>query len=160
MAAPITEIRKPQLSEEEVKQQKLNDLKTLLAENETALAKMMEIASELNSIGILDAADHMLLAKDEIAKIALGQVSRKPVTNLLNTLLGATGALMKADPGQTSKLLNSAVAGMDAGSKYLKSEKKVTVMDLLKTLNDPDINRAIGFGLHFLRGMGKDLKED
>jgi uncharacterized protein YjgD (DUF1641 family) len=29
----------------------------------------------------------------------------------------------------------------------------------MKTLNDPDINRAIGFGVHFLKGMGKELKE-
>ena len=28
----------------------------------------------------------------------------------------------------------------------------------MKVLKDPDINRAIGFGLHFLKGMGKGLK--
>ncbi|MER2255210.1 MAG: DUF1641 domain-containing protein, partial [Priestia megaterium] len=26
-------------------------------------------------------------------------------------------------------------------------------------LNDPDVNRAIGFGLHFLKGMGKAWEE-
>ncbi len=28
----------------------------------------------------------------------------------------------------------------------------------MKVLKDPDINRAIGFGLHFLKGMGKGIK--
>ena len=28
----------------------------------------------------------------------------------------------------------------------------------MKVLKDPDINRAIGFGLHFLKGMGKRVK--
>ena len=30
----------------------------------------------------------------------------------------------------------------------------------MKVLKDPDINRAIGFGLHFLKGMGKGLQEE
>ncbi len=30
----------------------------------------------------------------------------------------------------------------------------------MKVLKDPDINRAIGFGLHFLKGMGKGLKDE
>jgi uncharacterized protein YjgD (DUF1641 family) len=28
---------------------------------------------------------------------------------------------------------------------------------LIKSLKDPDVNRAVKFGLHFLKGMGKGL---
>ena len=40
MAAPITEIQKQQLTEEQIKQQKLEKLTTLLANNEEALDKV------------------------------------------------------------------------------------------------------------------------
>lgn len=60
--------------------------------------------NELNDLGIFDAATSMLRAKEDIAKIALGQVSREPVTNLINTMMAAGGALTKADPEFTAKL--------------------------------------------------------
>ena len=43
MAAPIKMIQKQELTEEEVKQQKLDDLKELLANNEDALNQMFNI---------------------------------------------------------------------------------------------------------------------
>ncbi|MCM3180279.1 DUF1641 domain-containing protein [Cytobacillus horneckiae] len=159
MAAPITEIYR-EIDEEKIKQQKFDELKTLVSENEDTINNLFKILGELNDSGILQATNSMLKGKEEIAKIALGQVSREPVTNLINTLMGATAALMEADAEQTTKLIKSAMSGIDEGKSFLESEHKIGVMNLVKVLNDPDINRAIGFGIHFLRGMGKGLKED
>lgn len=53
MASPITEIQKETKTEEQLKAEKLEELKTLLAENEEAVAKTMSIMAELNSLGIL-----------------------------------------------------------------------------------------------------------
>ncbi|MGG3476103.1 DUF1641 domain-containing protein [Peribacillus frigoritolerans] len=158
MAAPITEIHNP-ITEEEIKQQKLEELKTLITDHEDALNNMFKIVNELNDSGVFEAATSMLQGKEKIAKIALQQITRQPVTNLINTLMGATGALMNADAAQSTKLLNSALAGIDEGNKFLQADKKIGALELMKTLNDPDINRAIGFGVHFLKGMGKELKE-
>ncbi|PGU60723.1 hypothetical protein COD70_05100 [Bacillus cereus] len=160
MAAPIQAIQKQELTEEEMKQQKLEDLKELLANNEDALNQMFNIVGELNDIGILEAANSMLKAKEPIAKIVLGQVTREPVTNLINNMMGAAGALTELDPELTKKLVDSVLTGMDEGNQHLQSNKKVGILDLMKVLKDPDINRTIGFGLHFLKGMGKGLKEE
>lgn len=157
MAEPITFIRKQIPSEEEIQEQKLEELKTLLTSNEESLNRIMSIVNELNGMGVLEAAEKAIQAKEDIAKIALGQITRKPVTNLLNTLMGATGALMEADPENTARLVKGAVAGMDAGSEFLETNQKIRIRELMKVLNDPDINRTIGFGIHFLKGMGKEL---
>ncbi|EJP95865.1 DUF1641 domain-containing protein [Bacillus cereus] len=160
MAAPIQAIQKQELTEEEMKQQKLEALKKLLANNEDALNQMFNIVGELNDIGMLEAANSMLKAKEPIAKIVLGQVTREPVTNLINNMMGAAGALTELDPELTKKLIGSVLTGMDEGNQHLQNNKKVGILDLMKVLKDPDINRAIGFGLHFLKGMGKGLKEE
>ncbi|QWH60290.1 DUF1641 domain-containing protein [Bacillus mycoides] len=160
MAAPIQAIQKQELTEEELKQQKLEALKELLANNEDALNQMFNIVGELNDMGMLEAANSMLKAKEPIAKIVLGQVTREPVTNLINNMMGAAGALTELDPELTKKLIGSVLTGMDEGNQHLQSNKKVGILDLMKVLKDPDINRAIGFGLHFLKGMGKGLKEE
>ncbi len=159
MAKPITAVKKHVPTEEEIKQQKLDELVALLAENGEAVTKTLDIIGELHHIGALEAANAMLQAKDKLAKIAIGQISREPVTNIINNLMGAAGTLSKVDAEASKKLLGSVVSGLQEGQAYIQNEKKVGLLDLLKVLNDPDINRAIGFGIHFLKGMGKELKE-
>ncbi|MFK2825767.1 DUF1641 domain-containing protein [Bacillus sp. B190/17] len=159
MAAPITSIQEHKQTEERT-QQNLEDLQKLLADNEDALNKIFSIVSELNDIGALEAANAMLQAKEKIVDIALHQASREPVTNLINHFLGATGALANMDPNMTKKLAGSMTAGMEEANKHLHDDKQINMFDLLKVLKDPDINRAVGFGIHFLKGMGKELKED
>ena len=123
MAAPIKMIQKQELTEEEIKQQKLDDLKELLANNEDALNQMFNIVGELNDIGMLEAANSMLKAKEPIAKIVLGQVTREPVTNLINNMMGAAGALTELD-GAYEKLIGSLLVGLEKGNEHLESNKK------------------------------------
>ncbi|MFS0636780.1 DUF1641 domain-containing protein [Mesobacillus foraminis] len=160
MAAPITTIQKHIPTKEELQQQKLEDLKALLTENEEAMSSILKIAGELNEAGVLDAANAMLQAKEKIAKIALGQVTREPVTSIINHFIGAAGVLTSLDPEMTSKVTSSIKTGLEEGNQHLETNSKINILDLLRALQDPDINRAVGFGLHFLKGIGKGLKED
>lgn len=157
MAQPISFIKKRELSEEELKQQSLEQLKDSIAEHELALEKAMAVLSELYGSGILEAAESMLKAKAKIAEIALHQVKRPEMTNMINNGLAAAGALSAIDPDQTSKLLGSVAKGLEEANE--PQDKKVSVFSLMSALKDPDVNRAIGFGLRFLKGMGKGLGE-
>ncbi|AUS87227.1 DUF1641 domain-containing protein [Lysinibacillus capsici] len=159
MAVPITGIKKQQLTEEQLKEQKLDNLKELLSENEEAVNQVFSIMAELNDIGALEAAMKLLEAKEEVAHIALGQLTRKPVTNIINNLMGVAGALTELNPETTTKLIEGLNTGVDEASKALESNEKVSAFKLMKMINDPDVNRALNFGVHFLKGLGKGLKE-
>ena len=159
MAVPITGIKKQQLTEEQLKEQKLDNLKELLSENEEAVNQLFSIMAELNDIGALEAAMKLLEAKEEVAHIALGQLTRKPVTNIINNLMGVAGALTELNPETTTKLIEGLNTGVDEASKALESNEKVSAFKLMKMINDPDVNRALNFGVHFLKGLGKGLKE-
>lgn len=159
MAVPITGIKKQQLTEEQLKEQKLYNLKELLSENEEAVNQVFSIMAELNEIGALEAAMKLLEAKEEVAHIALGQLTRKPVTNIINNIMGVAGALTELNPETTTKLIEGLNTGVDEASKALESNEKVSAFKLMKMLNDPDVNRALNFGVHFLKGLGKGLKE-
>lgn len=159
MAVPITGIKKQQLTEEQLKEQKLDNLKELLSENEEAVNQVFSIMAELNEIGALEATMKLLEAKEEVAHIALGQLTRKPVTNIINNIMGVAGALTELNPETTTKLIEGLNTGVDEASKALESNEKVSAFKLMKMLNDPDVNRALNFGVHFLKGLGKGLKE-
>jgi len=158
MAAPITTIQKAQKTEEQLKEEKLENLKGLLSENEEMVNQVFTIMAELNDIGALEAATKLLEAKEDVAHIALGQLTRKPVTNIINNLMGVAGALTELNPETTTKLIESLNVGLDEANKAVESDEKVSAFKLLKMLNDPDVNRAVNFGVHFLKGLGKGLK--
>ncbi|MBB6732060.1 DUF1641 domain-containing protein [Cohnella zeiphila] len=159
MAEPIATIRKNVLSEEDKRKAALDQLAADLAEREAALKQTLELVQELHDSGILEAAQAMLKAKADIAKIVVGQTARKPVTHMINNLMGAAGAFSEMDPELTKKLAGSLSAGLEEAKEHLQSPKKTRILDLMKAMNDPDINRAIGFGIRFLKGVGKGLKE-
>lgn len=158
MAAPITTIRKQQVTEEQLKEEKLENLKQLLSENEEMVNQVFSIMADLNDMGALEAAGKLLEAKEDVAKIALGQMTRKPVTNIINNLMGAAGALSEVEPETTAKLINSLTTGLDEANKAIESDEKISAFKLLKLLNDPDVNRSLNFGIHFLKGLGRGLK--
>jgi uncharacterized protein YjgD (DUF1641 family) len=159
MAAPITNIKKQQVTEEQLKEQKLDNLKQLLSDQEEAVNQVLRIMAELNDIGALEAAMKLLEAKEEVAHVALGQLTRKPVTNIINNLMGVAGALTELSPETTTKLIDGLNSGVEEANKALESDEKVSAFKLVKMLNDPDVNRALNFGVHFLKGLGKGLKE-
>jgi len=159
MAVPITKIKKLQFTEEQLKEQKLANLQQLLSVNEETVNQVFSIMAELNDIGALEAAMKLLEAKEEVAHIALEQLTRKPVTNMINNLMGVAGALTELNPETTAKLVEGLNAGVEEANKALEADEKISAFKLVKMLNDPDVNRAVQFGVHFLKGLGKGLKE-
>lgn len=157
MASPITQIKKRQWTPEEIRQQKLYELETMIAEQNQALTKLLAITGDLDQAGVLDAVVAMVKAKEGIAEIVMEQATRKPVTNLINNMMSAAGALTAIDPSSTEKLASSAVHGLKEAESQNYNGKKLGVIQLVKAFRDPDVNRAIKFGLNFLKGMGKGL---
>lgn len=158
MASPIRQLTKKQLSPDEIRQNKLHELESLLAEQDQALNKLLQITGDLNDAGILDAVLAMVKAKEGISEIVVHQATREPVTNLINNMMSAAGALTAIDPAMTEKLATSAANGLKEAEKERTNDKKIGVFGLMKSLRDPDINRSIKFGLNFLKGMGKSLE--
>lgn len=159
MAAPITSIKKIELTDEELHQVKVHELQALIVEQQQSLNKILELTAELDKAGVLDALNAMIKAKDEIAGIAVHQASREPMTNMLNNAMNMAGILTAIDPEVTAKLKNGIASGIHEAELYGGTEEKVSIFQLMKALNDPDINRSIKFGMDFLKGMGKGLHD-
>ncbi|GEK30527.1 hypothetical protein KZO01_08360 [Kurthia zopfii] len=158
MATPINSIRKNVLTDEQITEQKLDSLKQLVSENDSAVQQILKLVGELDSIGALEAANKMLEAKEEVANIALGQLTSKPVTNMINNMMGAAGALASLDPAVTEKLVGGLMSGVDEANKAVAENDKISTFQLVRMMKDPDVNRAMNFGIHFLKGLGSNLK--
>lgn len=160
MAAPITNIKKTVRTEEEIKQAKLEELQSLLAEQDEAIENLLELTGELNDSGIIEALNAMVKTRETIAKIAVEQTNRDPIKNLINHAINASAAISSISPEVTEKLTNGLKSGIAEAEQEMLNDSKVSLFSLMKALNDPDVNRAVTFGLHFLKGMGKGIEKD
>lgn len=159
MASPIKKVIRTELTEEQKQQQTLENLLSEVALNKDSLQETLLVLKELHESGLLEALKDLLKAKEKVAKIAVEQTLREPVTNLINNAMAAGGALTELNPEVTGKLVSGLANGIEKAEQGLEDNSKVKMFDLLKVLNDPDINRAIGFGLNLLKGVGEGLKE-
>jgi len=159
MARPIQTIQKIELTEEQKKMQSLENLLSGVAESQDSLLETLNLLQELYDSGIIDALYSLLKAKESAAKIAVDQLTRQPVTNMINNAMAAGGILTELNPETTGKLAKSLTTGLKKAEHGLKDNRKIGLLDLIKAIKDPDINRALGFGFNLLKGIGEGLKE-
>ncbi|PLR66345.1 DUF1641 domain-containing protein [Bacillus sp. UMB0893] len=159
MARPITKIDEPILSEKEIQDQSLNNVLEDLSQNADGIKETIQLLQELHKSGILGAINNLVEAKEQVAKIAVGQMLRPPVTNALNNAMAAAGILTEIDPETTKKLMGGLTKGLQKAEEGIRTNKKVGVFDLVKLMRDPDVNRVIKYSLDLLKGLGEGLKD-
>jgi uncharacterized protein YjgD (DUF1641 family) len=159
MAKPITKIEQPTLTEKEMQQRSLEKVIKDVADNAEGIQQTIQLLQELHNSGVLEAVKALIEAKEKITKIAVGQLLNPPVTRAINNVMAAAEALTELDPEMTKKLTGSVVKGLKKAEEDIENNTQVGILDLLKALRDPDINRAMGFSLRFLKGMGEGLKD-
>jgi uncharacterized protein YjgD (DUF1641 family) len=159
MAKPITKIEEPILTEKEKQDQSLEKVLQDLSQNTDGIKETIKLLQELHDSGILGAINNLVEAKEHVAKIAVGQMLRPPVTNALNNAMAAAGALTELDPEITQKLVGGLSKGLQRAGEGFKENKKVSIFDLVKLLRDPDVNRVLRFSIDLLKGLGEGLKD-
>ncbi|QSO47127.1 helical membrane plugin domain-containing protein [Alicyclobacillus mengziensis] len=146
MAAPIQKV---------IRQEPVQS--PLESKHPSASEELQLLVEELHQSGILEAARAMLGAKESIAKILVEQLLRKDVLTLINNVMAAGTVLTKLDPGQLERLTEGLNAGVTEANETIERNQSISIMGLLKTLQDPDVNRALQFAIGFLKGLGKTI---
>ncbi|MGD8191419.1 DUF1641 domain-containing protein [Brevibacillus ginsengisoli] len=159
MAKPIKTIAKPTLTDGERQNQAVENVIRVLAQNPEGIQEFIKLLQELHNSGLLGVLGAAVEAKEEIAQIAVGQMNRPPVTNLINNAMAAAGGLTELEPEMTRKLIHGVTKGLQQAEEGLRSGTKLGILDLMKALYDPDVNRAIHYGINLLKGIGEGLKD-
>jgi len=158
VAKPITVIQKRQVTEEEKRAEALVKLKTAVGDSEEAVHELLEFIEQLHESGVLEAANALLKAREDVAKIVVSQLNQKPVTTMINHVFALAGLAASLDPERAAKLLEHIASGaIEAYEETSIQSKKVGLFELFKALNDPDINRAVRFFLSALKAIGQRL---
>ncbi len=106
-------------------------------------------------VRVLDSAPGLLAALvDALDAAAGGLALDERVTAVLGLLHEASEPQTLRDRSQVVRRLLGHLRAAEQAS-----ERRVGLWGLLRSLRDPDTQRAIGFALHLIEGLGRDLSQ-
>ena len=157
MAKSITKIHTAPQSPEEQQAQQLAELTQAVAQHGEALQQTLKLVQELHNSGALQMFQALLQAKEQVAEIAVHQMSKPAVTRTVNHAMEAVGALGELDPAATKKVMAGLVNGVERAQQSLNRNEQLGMLDLWKAMRDPHVNKAMAAMVGFLKGMGEKL---
>src|SRR5699024_11137239 len=128
----------------------LTETLDLISEHKTANEKGINLLTTLKESGLLDTIQALIKHKDTAMDATMEHLDTKKYTDIKKNLMRLpllTGSLNMNDIKRINKGTSEA--------RNAQNMENTTYTDLLKALNDPEINRSITMILEFLRGMGK-----
>lgn len=155
MANPITTIKRMQVPEEEIKQQNLTDVLDAVSKNKEAILKGIDLLTEVHDSGALDMLYALVRQKDEALKNIVEQANEPTYASILENL---SDLLLLAGDLPVDDLAHFLGKFNQGFQEARLSQNKIdtSLMDLLKAMKDPEVNRSVSMLLGFLRGMGKE----
>ncbi|MBC6308784.1 DUF1641 domain-containing protein [Listeria sp. FSL L7-1582] len=158
MAEPISKIRRVEKTDDQIKQDKMTAIKDQIATDDAAFMEVLELVKALHDSGALDMLNSALKAKEDIATTFLNEARKEPATNAINNLMMTSKLLTDTKPEQTEKMLAGLANAQAKANESLKEDTTLGLFGLARAMKDPDVNRALRYGLAFLKGVGQELK--
>ncbi|MBA3926255.1 DUF1641 domain-containing protein [Listeria rustica] len=158
MAEPISKIRRVEKTDDQIKQDKMTAIKDQIATDDAAFMEVLELVKALHDSGALDMLNSALKAKEDIATTFLNEARKEPATNAINNLMMTSKLLTETKPEQTEKMLAGLANAQAKANESLKEDTTLGLFGLARAMKDPDVNRALRYGLAFLKGVGQELK--
>lgn len=155
MAKPIQTVERLPVNPIQEKQQNKEELIDLLIENKEGIVSLIEIVQKLQESGLLDMVNALLGRGDKVLSILLAEVNKPKLSNILDRLVNLAEMVGEIETEKLKSLTTQINAGIIEAESHLNGNKETTLIDLLKTLKDPEINRTITVFLGFLKGAGK-----
>ncbi|GLG00492.1 hypothetical protein Alches_05310 [Alicyclobacillus hesperidum subsp. aegles] len=157
MAQPIQAVERPTISEEQSVVEALRQLQTEVARHGQALAAALTVLEDMQRSGLLDLAHGLFGAKQQIAEIVLEQVRKPGVLGAIQNAMAFIELVGGLDPQVVRTLTQALAAGVGEGQRRIAGGRKVSFLELARTLSKPDVNRAVAFLLGTLEGIGREL---
>jgi len=155
MAEPITNIKRMEYSEEEIKDQHLDEVLTAVSNNKDAILKGIALLRTLDDNGMLDFTDALIKQRKAAMENIFSELNKPTYTGILENVSKLAFLLGDLDVEKLGEFTDRINQGM-VETSISDPDEKASVMGLVKALKDPEINRSVTMILQFLRGMGRE----
>ncbi|ANX12552.1 hypothetical protein ABE41_011070 [Fictibacillus arsenicus] len=158
MAKAIKKVYRLTVPEEEQRKNDLSEVEDALIKNKKAILQTLEIMNHMQEKGILSLLNGLFGQGDKVLDVAVRAMDKPENTNTLKNLLLLLGTLGMINVRQLEPFLLKIDAGIARVAEYKDTDEKTGYLDLVKSIKDPEINRAITILMQFLKGMGQETE--
>ncbi|MFE1244276.1 DUF1641 domain-containing protein [Fictibacillus sp. NPDC058756] len=158
MAKAIKKVYRLTVPEEEQRKNDLSEVEDALIKNKKAILQTLEIMNHMEEKGILSLLNGLFGQGDKVLDVAVKAMDKPENTNTMKNLLLLLGTLGMINVRQLEPFLLKIDAGIARVAEYKDTDEKTGYLDLVKSIKDPEVNRAITILMQFLKGMGQETE--
>ncbi|MCM3730242.1 DUF1641 domain-containing protein [Fictibacillus nanhaiensis] len=158
MAKAIKKVYRLTVPEEEQRKNDLSEVEDALIKNKKAILQTLEIMNHMQEKGILSLLNGLFGQGDKVLDVAVKAMDKPENTNTMKNLLLLLGTLGMINVRQLEPFLLKIDAGIARVAEYKDTDEKTGYLDLVKSIKDPEVNRAITTLMQFLKGMGQETE--
>ncbi|MCU5745212.1 DUF1641 domain-containing protein [Staphylococcus sp. SQ8-PEA] len=155
MAERITKIRRVEKSEEQIKQDNLEEVTTAIANNKESILKAINLVSALDEAKVLDAMSGMMRGRGVIANKFATELNKEQYSGLISNMASLVFMLGELNVDDLSRILNKVNSGLRVANAA-NPNQKTSITGLVKILRDDEINRGLTYMLNLLKGMSRE----
>ena len=159
MAKSTKVIHRLQQSDEDIRRAELASLENLLLNNKEAIQESFKILHHLQDRGVLEMGTALFAQGDKVMDILVKTADSPETTNTLKNLLLMLGTLGTLNVQQLEPIILKVNTGIARVAELDEEDEKGGYFTLLRSLNDPDVKRAMAVGITFLKGLGERQDE-
>ncbi|WP_409298548.1 DUF1641 domain-containing protein [Peribacillus sp. SCS-26] len=158
MAKAIKSIHRIEISEEQKRQNDLEEVQNALIDSKDSILEVLQTLNHMNDRGVLSLVSALFGQGDKVMDILVKKADTPETANTIKNLLLMVGVLGTLNVSQLEPLLLKVNSGIARVADAKDTEEKTGIFDIMRALKDPEINRSVTLLLTFLRGMGEETK--
>lgn len=155
MANPIRNIKRMEVSDEEIQQQNLAEVLEAVSENKEAILKGIDLLATVDETGGLDIIDAFIKHREVALEKIINEMNKDKYASSIENISKLFIAMGSIQVDELQAIINKVNEGMKE-AQTVSEDENTSYMGILKALKDPEVNRSITMLLQFLRVMGKN----
>ncbi|ANQ64961.1 MULTISPECIES: DUF1641 domain-containing protein [Staphylococcus] len=154
MAERITNIKRMQKTEAEIKEENLAEVTDAIVANKDSILKAINIISTLDDAKLLDAMSGAIKSRGVIANKFSVELNKEQYSGLISNMASLVFLLGDLDVNDLSEMLNKVNKGLHVANQA-NPNQKTSITGLMGMLKDDEMNRSLTYMMNMLRGMSR-----
>ncbi|MDW5470911.1 helical membrane plugin domain-containing protein [Staphylococcus equorum] len=154
MAERITNIKRMQKTEAEIKEENLAEVTDAIVANKDSILKAINIISTLDDAKLLDAMSGAIKSRGVIANKFSVELNKEQSSGLISNMASLVFLLGDLDVNDLSEMLNKVNKGLHVANQA-NPNQKTSITGLMGMLKDDEMNRSLTYMMNMLRGMSR-----
>ncbi|MGO1996371.1 MAG: DUF1641 domain-containing protein [Staphylococcus equorum] len=154
MAERITNIKRMQKTEAEIKEENLAEVTDAIVANKDSILKAINIISTLDDAKLLDAMSGAIKSRGVIVNKFSVELNKEQYSGLISNMASLVFLLGDLDVNDLSEMLNKVNKGLRVANQA-NPNQKTSITGLMGMLKDDEMNRSLTYMMNMLRGMSR-----